>query len=262
MKKIITLVLVLSTLVSNAQRTFFGSNNNYVEPVAPFQAPAIVTGSLKLYLDAANPSSYPGSGSLWTDLSGNNNNVTLINNPTFNNGNGGSIYINGNNQYAISSYVGSTTESYTYSAWFKNDNNSEPKYLLTRGRDGEGNGWSLQVQITTTGIAAAGVVPTVPSTVGIFVNGTTRLVLNTWYNITAVWTAGQSIKIYVNGVLEGTTTTNYTSLRTSSSGWVIGSVQTSNFTSGNNAVALVYNRALTDAEIMTNFNAVKSRFGY
>jgi len=72
-----------------------------VEPVAPFQAPAIVTGSLKLYLDAANPSSYPGSGSLWTDLSGNNNNVTLINNPTFNNGNGGSFYTNGNNAVAL-----------------------------------------------------------------------------------------------------------------------------------------------------------------
>ena len=80
--------------------------------------------------------------------------------------------------------------------------------------------------------------------------------------MTGVWAAGQSIKIYVNGVLEGTTTTNYTSLRTSTSGWVIGSVSTSLFTSGNNAVAQVYNRALSDAEVMTNYNAVKSRFGY
>jgi hypothetical protein len=240
----------------------FGSNNNYVAPVTPFQAPAIVTGSLKLYLDAANPSSYPGSGSVWTDLSGNNNHATLINNPTFNIGNGGSIYANGNNQYAISSYAGSATDSYTYSVWFKNDNYSEPKYLLTRGRDGEGNGWSLQVQINAIGIATASVVPTVPSTVGLVANGTTTLALNTWYNITAVWTAGQSIKVYVNGILEGTTNTSGTSLRTSTSGWVIGSVATSIITSGNNAVAQVYNRVLTDAEIITNFNAVKSRFGY
>ena len=262
MKKIIILVFVLSTFVSYSQRTLFCSNNNYVEPVAPFQAPAIVSGSLKLYLDAANPSSYPGSGSRWTDLSENKFNVTLINNPTYNAGNGGSIFTNGNNQYAISPYFGSATDSYTYSAWFKNDNNSEPKYLLSRGRDLEGNGWSIQLQISSSGFAAAGVVPTVPSTVGIFVNGTSTVANNTWYNVTGVWAAGQSIKIYVNGVLEGTTTTNYTSLRTSTSGWVIGSVSTSNFTSGNNAVALVYNRALSDAEIMTNFNAVKSRFGY
>jgi hypothetical protein len=101
MKKIITLVFVLSAFVSYSQRMMFGSNNNYVVPTVPIQAPAIVTGSLKLYLDAANPSSYPGSGSLWTDLSGNNNNVTLINNPTFNDINGGSIYTNGNNAVAL-----------------------------------------------------------------------------------------------------------------------------------------------------------------
>ena len=264
-KSIYCFLIGMGILMSNmlsAQRTMFGSNNNYVAPVAPFQAPAIVTGSLKLYLDAANPTSYSGSGPTWSDLSGNYNHATLVNNPTFNAGNGGSFYTNGNNQYAISSYVGSATDSYTYSAWFKNDNNSEPKYLLTRGRDLEGNGWSLQVQITTGGIATAAVVPTVPSTVGILVSGTTQIALNTWYNITAVWTAGQSIKIYVNGVLEGTTNTTGTSLRTSSSGWVIGSVATSTFTSGNNAVAQVYNRALSDAEIMTNFNSVKSRFGY
>ena len=261
-KKILTSSIILSVFISNAQRTMFGSNNNYVVPVAPFQAPNIVTNGLKLYLDAANPSSYAGSGSVWTDLSGNNNNATLIKTPTFNNGNGGSFYTNGNNQYAISSYVGSATESYTYSVWFKNDNYSEAKYLLTRGRDGDGSGWSLQVQITTGGIATAAVVPTVPSTVGILVNGTTILALNTWYNITAVWTAGQSIKIYVNGVLEGTTNTTGTSLRTSSSGWVIGSVATSIFTSGNNAVAQVYNTVLSDAQILQNFNANKTRFGY
>lgn len=251
----------LMSNIATAQRTMFSSNNNYVVPVAPFQAPTIVTNSLKLYLDAANPTSYSGSGPTWSDLSGNYNHATLINNPTFNNANGGSFYTNGNNQYAISSYVGSATDSYTYSAWFKNDNYSEPKYLLTRGRDGEGSGWSLQVQINTSGIATASVVPTVPSTIGLVANGTSILALNTWYNITAVWTAGQSIKIYVNGILEGTTNTTGISLRTSTSGWAIGSVTTSIFTSGNIAVAQVYNRVLSDAEIMTNFNAVKSRFG-
>jgi hypothetical protein len=261
MKNLLTLLLLLLAFTSHAQRTLFGSNNNYVAPVAPFQAPAMVTTGLKLYLDAANSSSYPGSGSVWTDVSGNSNNATLINNPTFNSGNGGSIYTNGNNQYAISSYVGSATDSYTYSVWFKNNDYSESKYLLTRGRDGDGNGWSLQVQITTGGIATASVVPTVPSTVGILASGTSTLANNTWCNVTGVWAAGQSIKIYVNGVLEGTTSTTDTSLRTSSSGWVIGSVATSIFTSGNNAVALVYNRVLSNAEILQNFNALKSRFG-
>ena len=86
MKSIYCFLIGIGLLMSNmvsAQRTMFSSNNNYVAPVAPFQAPAIVTGSLKLYLDAANPTSYTGSGSEWKDVSGNSNHATLINNPTF-----------------------------------------------------------------------------------------------------------------------------------------------------------------------------------
>lgn len=265
MKSIYGFLVGVGLLISNnaiAQRTMFGSNNNYVAPVAPFQVPAIVTNDLQLYLDAANPTSYSGSGSTWRDLSGNNNHATLVNNPTFNAGNGGSIYMDGNNQYVSSSYAGAATESYTYSVWFKNNNNSEPKYLLTRGRDNNGNGWSLQVQINEFRIATAAVVPTVPVTEGLIVSGTSTLADNSWYYVTAVWKAGESLKVYVNGILEGTTVTSRTNLRSSANGWVIGSVSNSIFTSGYIAVAQVYNRVLSDAEIMTNFNSVKSRFGY
>ena len=38
----------------------------------------IVTDGLKLYLDASNPASYPGSGTTWFDLSGNCNNGTMV----------------------------------------------------------------------------------------------------------------------------------------------------------------------------------------
>jgi len=57
---------LLKSQMTTAQRTMFGSNKNFVAPV-PFRAPDIVTGSLTLYLDAANPSNYPGAGSRWTD---------------------------------------------------------------------------------------------------------------------------------------------------------------------------------------------------
>jgi hypothetical protein len=226
-------------------------------------APPLITTGLQLYYDAGNVSSYSSPFTTWNDISGNTGrNATLINNPTFNAGNGGSIYTDGLNQSAQTSYTGSATDSYTFSAWFKNDNFSESKYILGRGRDGEGNGWSLQLQLNTAGKVSAGVVPTVPSTVGLAVNGTSTLALNTWYYITGVWTAGQSIKVYVNGSLEGTTTTSGTSLRTSTNGWWIGSISPSFFTSGYNAVAQVYNSALSTAEILQNFNADKTRFGY
>jgi len=60
-------------------------------------APNTVTDGLVLYLDAANTRSYPGTGTTWSDLSRGGNNGSLINGPTFNGGNGGSIVFDGTN---------------------------------------------------------------------------------------------------------------------------------------------------------------------
>jgi hypothetical protein len=223
--------------------------------------PTIVTNGLVLSLDAGDRNSYPGSGTTWTDVSGNGNNGTLTNGPTFNSANGGSIFTDGTDDFISTPYSGSAADSYTFSAWFNNDNYSERKFILNRGRDGAGSGWSLLLSISTSGIAVAGVVPTVPFVVGLETTGTIVQSLNTWYHITGVWTAGSSIRCYVNGVLDGTVSTSGTNLRTSTDGWWIGSVSTTLFTSGYNAIAQVYNRVLSDREILQNYNAVKSRFG-
>lgn len=58
-----------------------------------FTGPHLVTDGLVLALDAANPLSYPGSGTTWRDLSGNGNNGTLVNGPTFDIGNGVVLYL-------------------------------------------------------------------------------------------------------------------------------------------------------------------------
>ena len=100
MKKYLNLFLLFTVLVSNAQQAFFRGTNNYVAPVTPFQAPAIVTGGLVLNLDAGNPSSYPGSGTTWTDLSGNGNHGTLFNSPTFtSSSNGGNLLFDVSSKY-------------------------------------------------------------------------------------------------------------------------------------------------------------------
>lgn len=46
-------------------------------------SPSIVIDGLALALDAANIKSYPGTGTTWTDLSGNANNASLAGSPTF-----------------------------------------------------------------------------------------------------------------------------------------------------------------------------------
>ena len=220
----------------------------------------IIRNGLVLALDAASNNSYPGSGTTWADLSGNNNNGTLVNGPTFDSGNGGSIFTDGTNDYISSPYFGNTTDSFTFAAWFKNDNYSESKYALVRGRDASGNGWSVQTTALINGTSQSAVVTTSAGATQFTATGTSITPLNTWCYLTGVWTAGVSIRHYVNGILEATTNTSTTNLRTSTDGWVIGSINTTNFTSGYNAIAQVYNRVLSAAEILQNYNATKSRF--
>jgi hypothetical protein len=57
--------------------------------------PKIVSDGLVLCLDAGNNKSYPSSGTSWSDLSGNNNNGTLTNGPTFTGSFGGGVVFDG-----------------------------------------------------------------------------------------------------------------------------------------------------------------------
>jgi hypothetical protein len=60
---------------------------------------SIVTDGLVLSLDAGNANSYPGTGTNWADLSGNGLNGTLVNGPTYNSANLGSIVFDGTNDH-------------------------------------------------------------------------------------------------------------------------------------------------------------------
>jgi hypothetical protein len=60
--------------------------------------PSLLRGN-RLALDASVPASYPGSGSIWNDISGNGNVITLYNSPTFNGSKGGVLQFDGINQY-------------------------------------------------------------------------------------------------------------------------------------------------------------------
>ena len=89
---------------------------------------------LILNLDAGNPSSYPGSGTTWFDLTSNNNNGILINGPTFDSGNGGSITFDGIDDYVdcgdieMDGFTGLTVE-----AWCKsNIIDSNPRRIVSK----------------------------------------------------------------------------------------------------------------------------------
>ncbi len=51
--------------------------------MALVHSPSIVTNGLLFCVDAANPRSYPGSGTNWFQLSGSNNTGSIVNGPTY-----------------------------------------------------------------------------------------------------------------------------------------------------------------------------------
>jgi hypothetical protein len=63
--------------------------------MATFTGPNVVSQGLVLALDAGNSKSYPGSGTTWSDLSGNGNNGTLVNGVGYNSSNLGSLVFDG-----------------------------------------------------------------------------------------------------------------------------------------------------------------------
>jgi len=228
--------------------------------MALLHSPRIVTNGLVLCLDAANRKSYPGSGTVWRDLAGSNNG-TLTNGPTFNGSNRGSIFFDGVDDYVslpISNSLQNT--SYTMFGFLKSNvsiqNGSSERYLFYfRG--------------TTTGSNRFGVLFGLSSNVGAN-NGGLNLIIgnggwngysssrrswdsNTWYNI-AVTQNGTTYIMYVNGVQINTGTAvipQFSGITNNDLGilW-----------NGNIVEGLVYNRALTPAEILQNYNAIKGRY--
>ena len=80
----------------------------------------ILRNNLVFYVDANIPTSHPGSGTTWTDLSGNGNNMSLINGPSYSTGYGnGSVYFDGSDDRGEStdSTSLSITSSITIIAW-------------------------------------------------------------------------------------------------------------------------------------------------
>lgn len=231
--------------------------------MALFHSPRIVTNGLVLCLDAANTKSYPGTGTTWTDLSGNGNNGTLTNGPTFSSANGGSIVFDGVDDYVniSNATIGNFgTSTFSVSAWGKADSNSTG----TRGlvskynpHSGNGTGWFLffrdgQVWARITQDLSA---PLEMSQITANVSG------NLWYNFVVVRSA-TIFSLYSNGnLLQTNTTTNI--IDCSSTGPLrVGSGYSSGYYYlGTCSLAKIYNRALTAAEIQQNFNALRGRYG-
>jgi len=210
----------------------------------------LVTDGLTLQLDAGNSSSYPGSGTTWTDIAGTQQNITLVNSPTFTSGTPAYFTFNGSNQRGAGSGAVLTTTSYTKSVWFYLNSYADNNLVSS-----DVGGHFMYMASSTkiySGHANWGNYQDYPSTANIS--------LNTWYNATLTFNTTDGMVLYLNGVQDSTYTTNKTA-HSGNSSTNIASFGSGNLLNGRVAKVYCYNRSLTSAEVLQNYNADKSQFG-
>jgi hypothetical protein len=232
--------------------------------------PKMITDGLVLYLDAANTKSYPGSGTTWSNLIEQSISGSLTNGPTFNTANGGSIQLDGTNDYVnlgnsstlkparltLSMWVNlSITSSYTGWLFDGGYENSNKGYTMIFRSD---NVFAFFVRNDQQGANQ--------NTEGIGVRSvvsTTTFVTSSWYNVTGVYDKTNAY-IYVNGILEKSGSFTNDISYSSTAVWIGNYVSSPNagvITKGNIGITSLYNRALSATEILQNYNALKGRFG-
>ncbi len=222
-----------------------------------------VSGGLEVYLDSGNNLSYSGSGNTWYDLTTNNNDASLINTPTFSSNYGGIIqFDDASLEYGTIPNIGDLS-TWTVEVWFRltssltgkvtaiatnqfdlvdklnysiGTNNSPANTNIASGFYNS-SGWH-----TTSGV--------IPQT-------------GVWYQIVGTYD-GSTVRQYVNGVASGGTL-NYTGI--AQSGGEIRlmrrwdeTLTSTNFVDGDLAIVRIYSRALSDSEILTNYDFDYPRF--
>jgi len=213
----------------------------------------IVRSGLIVELDAASQNSYPGSGTVWTDLSGNNNTGTLNNEPAFSYNNNGYFIFNGTDETATVASL-ELRRNFTLDGWF-NQNVLNGFALFGQGSPFPNQGlhiWYRSSTVIRFGMNANDTDFTVSNSIG------------AWYNIVVTYnhSSPYTKQLYINGVaLSGNPQQSqaaYTGTGTFRLGATYGSG--GNYGNGSYAGMKVYNRILSADEIVQNYNALKSRF--
>ncbi len=225
-----------------------------------WRGPNIIKDGLVLYLDPGSPNSYYNkTNTTIKDISGNGNNGTLINGPTYTTNNGGGISFDATDDYISINPINSSTQV-TLNFWFKvtstpsdyvglinkfNGVNTQRNRLLIQA-----NLQRLYFEPIINGVTYDVISDSFPS------------ILNNNTMCTMTWD-GNKVLFYINGVSVMSTPYTLTGTLTSGTtnptiGWGSNTIY---YFGGNIYNVLIYNRALTSQEVLQNFNSTKSRFG-
>ena len=214
-----------------------------------------VTAGLVLNLDAGDAASYPGSGTAWTDLSGNGRNGTLTGGPTYSSADGGSIVFDGTNDFVQCS--GSlTATAATFVIWMRRNGPQDDFDGIIYSRSANATGLSFFGTTNKISYTWNNAVNTYTWDSGLTVPDLTWCMIA----VSVTSTAATAYLCQSGGITSATNTVSHTST-------VLDDVKLAQddlggrFFNGRIATAMIYDRALSADEISQNFNALRSRYG-
>lgn len=223
-------------------------------------SPRVVTDGLVLCLDAANPKSYSGTGTVWNDISGNNNNGVLINGVGYSSSNSGHMVFDSINDYvdcgnntslnlinavSLEAWVKFTTTANTVCIE-KSNNNTHYQFQIFSPTQATGGGVLVFMMQPSP---SNWVVSDIPSND------------NNWHHVVGTYERSVSTaKIYIDNVLRNTNTAILIGPSSNTQPLVMGSRSGASGFGGSIGNVKIYNRALTSQEIQQNFNSIRGRY--
>ena len=233
-----------------------------------YGGPEVAEDGLVLCLDAGNPKSYPGSGTTWTDLSGNNNHGTLVNGVSYTENNRGALVFDGSNDYiSTQNYdLDFGTQSFSLCALVNSNSISSAQKIINKGQSTSFPSGTVGYSIRFFNSAARFSVWDGTNLANI---SSSTLQSNTWYHIVGVCnrTTGSS-DLYINGLLiNSANIQSLGSISIPEAELTIGNLGRGSygvdneFFNGKLSNVQIYNKILTSQEVQQNFIATRSRFG-
>lgn len=218
----------------------------------------IVTDGLVLYLDAANYKSYTSGSTTWTDLTINKLNATLVNNPAYSTGSVKSLIYAGSTWGYINSneVIQSLTNNFTALCWINPTTPFAGARLFGPGYIGfwqfefrGGSGTRMSINYNNSGS-------------NIFQSNGPYIGFNSWQQV-GFLIDNSEVKFIQNGSIGSTNFTVAGSFKPTNAVYSVGNYNggTDGAYYGEIASHTVYNRVLTSAEVLQNYNALKVRFG-
>jgi hypothetical protein len=220
-------------------------------------SPNIVRDGLVFHIDFANPKCYPGSGTTVQNLLPNGSNGEFIDSPTYSSNNNGYLSFVTNDGIRFPEDNSLDTQTPTVSVWIKTNALSQNGFWFEKGtvntqyslfQEGGSIRWRQNSGgITNLSATTSSYIPT-----------------SSWANVIGSYSPGNR-RIYINGISVASDTFSG-ALATTDGGTSVGvyggySGGRGYWYNGDIGVVSVYDKQLSDEEVLQNFNALRGRYG-